>query len=396
MAIRVQFRRGTTNEHSTFTGVAGEVTVNTENKSLVVHDGSTAGGSEVIFKNLTDTPTDYGTANQVLTTSGSALSWSSLGSTYQTISPTNTDPSYTWDEASNPADITSASPTQAMLLVGGTNVTIGSNVANHAIKISAATELSSDATPQLGGNLDVNSNSITSATNGNVVLDPHGTGVVNFSGNSTQPGEVRFFEDTDDGSNYIGLKAGTVGTSLTYTLPITDGTAGDALITNGSGTLSFTTISGGGSSTLEALSDTTITNPANTEILTYSSGKWINSAAPGGTPGGSITYVQFNDTGSTFGGDAGFTYNKTTDVVTAGSFATTAAGTPTLSSNTGVEISATSGSITATTITGGMVLPRLTTTQRDAISTNVDGMVVYNTSTNKFQGRANSTWVDLH
>ena len=54
MAIRVQFRRGTTNEHSTFTGVVGEVTVNTENKSLVVHDGSTAGGTEVIFKNLTD------------------------------------------------------------------------------------------------------------------------------------------------------------------------------------------------------------------------------------------------------------------------------------------------------------------------------------------------------
>jgi hypothetical protein len=396
MAIRVQFRRGTTNEHSTFTGVAGEVTVNTENKSLVVHDGSTAGGSEVIFKNLTDTPTDYGTANQVLTTSGSALSWSSLGSTYQTISPTNTDPSYTWDEANNPADITSASPIQAMLLVGGTNVTIGSNVANHAIKISAATELSSDATPQLGGNLDVNSNSITSATNGNVVLDPHGTGVVNFSGNSTQPGEVRFFEDTDDGSNYIGLKAGTVGTSLTYTLPITDGTAGDALITNGSGTLSFTTISGGGSSTLAALTDTTITNPANTEVLTYNGSAWVNSASAGGAPGGIDTQVQFNDGGSTFGGDAGFTYNKTTDVVTAGSFATTAAGTPTLSSNTGVEISATSGSITATTITGGMVLPRLTTTQRDAISTNVDGMVVYNTSTNKFQGRANSIWVDLH
>ena len=68
MAIKIQFRRGSTNEHSTFTGAIGEVTVNTTNKSLVVHDGSTAGGSEVIFKNLTDTPTDYGTASQVLTT----------------------------------------------------------------------------------------------------------------------------------------------------------------------------------------------------------------------------------------------------------------------------------------------------------------------------------------
>ena len=396
MAIRVQFRRGSTSEHSTFTGVVGEVTVNTENKSLVVHDGSTAGGSEVIFKNLTDTPTNYGTANQVLTTSGSALSWSSLGSTYQTISPTNTEPGYTWDETANPVDITSASPTQAMLLVGGTNVTIGANVANHAIKITAATELSSDATPQLGGNLDVNGNSITSVSNGNVVLDPHGTGMVRIAGNTTRAGQLQIFEDTDDGSNYVGLKAGTIGTSLTFTLPITDGTAGDALITNGSGTLSFTTISGGGSATLTGLTDTTITNPANTEILTYNGSAWINSAAPGGTPGGSTTQVQYNDTGSTFGGDSGFTYNKTSDVVTAGSFATTAAGTPTLSSNTGINISATSGSITATTITGGMVLPRITTTQRGTIATNVDGMVIYNMSTNKFQGRANGLWVDLH
>lgn len=44
MATQVQFRGGTTSEHSTFTGVAREVTVDTTKKTVVVHDGSTAGG----------------------------------------------------------------------------------------------------------------------------------------------------------------------------------------------------------------------------------------------------------------------------------------------------------------------------------------------------------------
>lgn len=39
-------------------------------------------------------------------------------------------------------------------------------------------------------------------------------------------------------------------------------------------------------------------------------------AAGATTPGGLDTYVQFNDGGSTFGGDAGLTYNKTTDTLT--------------------------------------------------------------------------------
>jgi len=40
------------------------------------------------------------------------------------------------------------------------------------------------------------------------------------------------------------------------------------------------------------------------------------AAAGGGSPGGSDTQVQFNDGGSTFGGDSGLTYNKTTDNLT--------------------------------------------------------------------------------
>ena len=44
MATQVQFRRGTTSQTSGFTGAVGEVTVNTDLNTTVVHDGSTAGG----------------------------------------------------------------------------------------------------------------------------------------------------------------------------------------------------------------------------------------------------------------------------------------------------------------------------------------------------------------
>lgn len=43
----------------------------------------------------------------------------------------------------------------------------------------------------------------------------------------------------------------------------------------------------------------------------------IDAAGGSGSPGGSNTQVQFNDSGS-FGGDAGLTYNKTTDTLTVG------------------------------------------------------------------------------
>lgn len=44
MANAIQLRRGTTAEHSSFTGLAGEVTVDTTKDTIIVHDGSTAGG----------------------------------------------------------------------------------------------------------------------------------------------------------------------------------------------------------------------------------------------------------------------------------------------------------------------------------------------------------------
>jgi len=59
-------------------------------------------------------------------------------------------------------------------------------------------------------------------------------------GSATAGAEIRLPEDTDNGSNYVALKApDTLASDVTFTLPSADGTSGQALQTNGSGALSF-------------------------------------------------------------------------------------------------------------------------------------------------------------
>ena len=68
------------------------------------------------------------------------------------------------------------------------------------------------------------------------------TTVVATQVNVTAQGDVRF-EDTT-GGQYVALQApGTVATNVTFTLPGTDGSANQLLSTNGSGVLSFATVS---------------------------------------------------------------------------------------------------------------------------------------------------------
>ena len=55
MSVRkVQLRRGTGAENDAFTGAVGEITVNTTNNTIRVHDGATLGGSETALTNLSN------------------------------------------------------------------------------------------------------------------------------------------------------------------------------------------------------------------------------------------------------------------------------------------------------------------------------------------------------
>ena len=60
MATQVQFRRGTTGEHSAFTGAVGEVTVDTEKKTVCIHDASTLGGFPLLREDFSNSNLSLG------------------------------------------------------------------------------------------------------------------------------------------------------------------------------------------------------------------------------------------------------------------------------------------------------------------------------------------------
>lgn len=65
---------------------------------------------------------------------------------------------------------------------------------------------------------------------------------LDVAGTSAAGANIKLYEDTDNGTNYIALKAAdTIASNLILTLPSADGTSGQAIVTNGSGTLSFAT-----------------------------------------------------------------------------------------------------------------------------------------------------------
>lgn len=111
----------------------------------------------------------------------------------------------------------------------------------------AAAEVVDDTTPQLGGDLDVNGNKITSASNGNITIDPNGTGAIimksdsiQFDGDGVFSGGVTLYESDIFGSNYIKLSAPlSVTADATIFLPDGLGSSGQILGTSGSGVLTW-------------------------------------------------------------------------------------------------------------------------------------------------------------
>jgi hypothetical protein len=72
-------------------------------------------------------------------------------------------------------------------------------------------------------------------------------GVLSVPATNASGSGIKLFEDTDNGGNFVGLYApNALAADLFFKLPATDGSAGQAMVTDGSGNLSFGNAAGGG------------------------------------------------------------------------------------------------------------------------------------------------------
>ena len=103
--------------------------------------------------------------------------------------------------------------------------------------LTPPTDLVNDASPQLSANLDVNGNSITSTSNGNVVIAPNGTGDVQLDADTVRVGDSN--ADATITTNGTGdLTLSTNGGTNSGTIAIADGTNGNISVApNGTGSV---------------------------------------------------------------------------------------------------------------------------------------------------------------
>jgi len=254
MAIQLQVRRGTATQHNTFTGAAGELTLDTTNNSLRIHDGSSAGGHQTARANLT---------NVIL---GSSLALGEGGFTGATLALTGN------------------------ATVGGTFGVTGNTTVGGTLGVTGNTTISGSLT--VTGNITLNGTTETINSTVTTIVDPiirigtavgggtlssndskdrglefnyySGANRYGFIGYKQATGDIRFLLNTTNTSEVITgtlasiVAAGITGTTGTFSS--TMGITGNTTIGGTLGVTGNTTLTGtlnAGATTLSGLTLTT-------------------------------------------------------------------------------------------------------------------------------------------
>ena len=339
MATQVQFRRGTTTQNNAFTGAIAELTVDTEAKTIRLHDGSTAGGGAIVatlagtqtFTNKTHSSNSvwqgtavglaYGGTNANLTavaggviySGASALAISAAGTSGQVLTSAGAS-APTWTA-------------QASLVVGTATVA------------TTATNIAGGSAGNLIIQLDTNQTTFVAAGAAGTFLKSTGA--------STAP-------EFAAGQITIGSTATSFGDTSTSLAGVRSITMGNG--SHGGATVGTITGSGPWTATLTGISSTT-----------------------GIMVGQNITAT--DGTGSLFGGSP--TSVLVASIVSGTSITVTVTGGTT----------PTAGTITSLTTFGFLQVPTGTTAQRPWVPAN--GMIRYNSTQSTFEGYSSSAWSSL-
>ena len=286
------------------TGNRGEIFFDPNNTTLRVFDSLVKGGHALLKADLSNiaggsTNVDFGTrtvesagfigtisdiSDHTLddlgnvevagATDGQLLYYNAVDAKWKPFSLTG---NFNGGSISNPLNIVNSTAstttgTGALIVSGGAGIGgtlhIGGGIYGDSLSIST-------------GGASISGNSTVTGTLTATAGLTVNTGPVAIKGNN----RLRLY-DTDN-TNFIGLKSpANLTADVTYQLPGADGTSGQALITNGLGTLSWATISGGGGG------GGGVSNP----------------------PGGIVGSVQFNS-GTSFDGNETFSYDSGTDTL---------------------------------------------------------------------------------
>lgn len=198
MTKEVQFRRGTTTQHSTFTGALAEVTVDTDLDVVVVHDGVTAGGQQMVGRTATQTLT-----NKTLTSpaiNGGTINNASIGATTRNSGAfTSLDANGNVILGSDSADTVTINGTINQSIILGTGAQIQGP---STLVIDPAVVGNDTGTVQIKGNLEVLGTTTTIDSTTMTINDPL---IVLGDGQTTAAG-------VDTG----GFTLGTTGIGIQY------------------------------------------------------------------------------------------------------------------------------------------------------------------------------------